>query len=210
MSIFDADRLLETGRWLLWTSVVSGALNIVLVLVLMKLALAPKPAPDVIAVDHGKILGYAQVFKGDSQLGEEMIEDKLRTFIYAARLITPNTELELRNTDTAYAMARGQVTKWLDTTLHSSPDVDPIALAHKGDWRDVNITRVLRDPKAEGDYRIQWIETLHPHMGEPMTSYWEATLGTVTGPTSMRTELNPIALFVISIDAQPAQQEAQN
>jgi type IV secretory pathway TrbF-like protein len=123
-------------------------------------------------------------------------------------VVTANREFQLRNIDTVYAMARGQATKWLDIHLHGNPDVDPVNLSHKGDWRSVDITRVLKEP-TEGGYRIEWQEILHPHMGEPITSYWEATLRVVTGPPDTRTDLNPIGLFVIALDAQQAQQETK-
>jgi type IV secretory pathway TrbF-like protein len=208
MSIFDSDDLLRINRHLTWIAVAGGAVIISLATALLVLALKPKLPPYVIAVDHGKIVGYTQVFTGDSQLGEAIVEDKIREFIYDSRVVTANREFEIRNIDTVYAMARGQATRWLETYYRASPDNDPIKLGHKGDWRSVDITRVLKEP-TEGGYRVEWQETLHPRTGEPATSYWEATLRIITGPPDTRTDLNPIGLFVISIDAQQAQMEAK-
>jgi type IV secretory pathway TrbF-like protein len=190
-------------RRLLWLGVSACAVIIALAVALLVLALKPAVPPYVVAVDHGKIVGYTQVFKGDSTLGEEIIEDKIREFIYDARVVSANREFEQRNIDVVYAMSRGQASRWLDAYYQASPDNDPIKLSHKGDWRDVNITRVLREA-TEGSYRVEWSETFHPAMGEPVVSSWEATLRVITGPPEARTDLNPVGIFVIAIDMQQA------
>jgi type IV secretory pathway TrbF-like protein len=195
--------LRQTLRALFWLGISACAVIGALTAALVVLALRPKLPPYIVAVDHGKIVGYTQEFKGDNQLGEAIIIDKVREFIYAARAVTPNYEFELRNIDIAYAMARGQATHWLDAHLHGPADVDPMKLAHKGDWRDVDITRVLKE-STEGSYRVEWTETDHPHWGEPTTSSWEATLRVLTGSPDTRTDLNPIGLYVIALDVEEA------
>ena len=201
--IYQDEFLRQTLRAVFWLGISACVAIGALVAALVVLALRPKLPPYIVAVDHGKIVGYTQTFKGDSELGQEIIIDKIKEFIYDARVVTPNQEFELRNIDTAYAMARGQTTHWLDAHLHGGPDVDPMSLAHKGDWRSVDITRVLREP-TEGSYRVEWTENYHPHWGDPVTSSWEATLRVITGPPDTRTDLNPIGLFVIALDIQEA------
>ncbi|MBV8458038.1 MAG: type IV secretion system protein [Acetobacteraceae bacterium] len=198
------DEFLRTAlRRLLWLGISACGAIIALTTALLVLALRPSVPPYVVAVDHGKIVGYTQVFKGDSTLGEEIIEDKIREFIYDARVVSANREFEERNIDVVYAMSRGQAYHWLDDYYKASPDNDPIKLCHKGVWRDVNITRVLRE-ETEGSYRVEWLEILHPSMGEPVVSSWEATLRVVTGPPSTRSDLNPLGIFIIAIDMQQA------
>jgi type IV secretory pathway TrbF-like protein len=201
--IYQDEFLRRVLRILLWLGISACGVIATLTAALLVLALRAKLPPYVVAVDHGKIVGYTQVFKGDSELGQAIIIDKIKEFIYDARVVTANREFELRNIDTVYAMSRGQATKWLEAYYRASADNDPINLAHKGDWRSVEITRVLKEP-TEGTYRAEWQETLHPYVGQPVTSYWEATLLVITGPPDARTDLNPIPIFVVAIDAQEA------
>src|SRR5207248_2156603 len=72
------------------------------------LVLKPRVPPYVVAINNGRIVGYAQPFAGDDDLAPMVIEDRLKTFIYDARVVTANTELEQRNIHVVYAMARGQ------------------------------------------------------------------------------------------------------
>ena len=201
--IYQDEFIRRVLRRLLWLGLSACGAITALTAALLVIALAPRVPPYVVAVDHGKIVGYAQAFKGDSALGEAIIKDKLREFIYDARVVSANREFEQRNIDVVYAMARGQASRWLDTYYQASPDHDPIKLSHKGDWRDVNITRVLREA-TEGSYRVEWTETLNPRMGEPVVSSWEATLRVITGPPDARTDLNPVGIFIIAIDMQQA------
>jgi type IV secretory pathway TrbF-like protein len=195
-------------RRLLWLGISGGAAIVALTVGLLVLALRPKVPPYIIAVDHGKIVGYAQVFSGNTALDEAITEDKIREFVYDTRVISNNHEFELRNIDTVYSMARGQATKWLNANFRASPATDPVAMSHKGDWRTVDITRVLKEP-TEGNYRVEWTETLYSHFGEPVSSSWEATLRVIIGPPDTRTDLNPIGLYVVALDIEEAQTEAQ-
>ena len=163
--IYQDEFLRQTLRALFWLGISACVAIGALVVALVVLALRPKLPPYIVAVDHGKIVGYTQTFKGDSELGQEIIIDKIKEFIYDARVVTPNQEFELRNIDTAYAMARGQTTHWLDAHLHGGPDVDPMSLAHKGDWRSVDIARAQRTDRGELPSRMD--RELSPALGRP-------------------------------------------
>jgi type IV secretory pathway TrbF-like protein len=165
------------------------------------LVLKPRVPPYVVAINNGRIVGYAQPFAGDDALAPMVIEDRLKTFIYDARVVTANTELEQRNIHVVYAMARGQASKFLDSYYQASPTNDPIKLGLKGDWRDVQIVRCMRDPEPD-TYRVEWTETLHQKTGGPITTQWEATMKVVLALPDSSNDLNPIGLYVTTLDMQ--------
>jgi type IV secretory pathway TrbF-like protein len=170
---------------------------------LLALALKPRVPPFVVALDHGRIVGYAHPFAGSEELAPMVIEDRLKEFIYNARVVSANRELEQHNIHTVYAMARGQASRWLDAYYQGSPDNDPIQLGLKGDWRDVRIVRCLREPEPD-TWRVEWTESLHPRMGDALTSSWEATMKVIIAPPDTSNDLNPIGLYVISLDMEEA------
>jgi type IV secretory pathway TrbF-like protein len=178
-----------------------GAAIITLAATVAMLALKPRVPPYVIALDHGRIVGYAQPFAGNDDLAPMVIEEGLKQFIYDARVVTSNSAFEQRNIHTVYAMARGQASKMLDAYYQARPDNDPVKLGLQGDWRDIHIIRCLKEP-APDTYRVEWSETLHPKMGDPVTSNWEATMQIVIGPPDSSNDLNPIGLYVTTLDMQ--------
>src|SRR5215470_9362555 len=93
---------------------------------LLALALKPRVPPFVVALDNGRIVGYAHPFAGSEELAPMVIEDRLKEFIYNARVVTANRELEQHNIHVVYSMARGQASRWLDAYYQGSPDNDPI------------------------------------------------------------------------------------
>jgi type IV secretory pathway TrbF-like protein len=185
------------ARWLPWERKATLLIISVLAGALAFKTLQPAPPAQVVAVDHGKILGFAQVFRGDSQLGVEIIEDQLRHFIESARTVSTDTDIETTYIDGYYAMARGQAKSWMDQ-LKESPD-NPLVLGHNQNYRSAHDIQLFREQTA-GAYRAHWLETMHPRQGQPYTTEWEATLAGIVGPASLRTELNPLPLMVMSFD----------
>jgi type IV secretory pathway TrbF-like protein len=171
---------------------------------LLALALKPRVPPYVVALDHGRIVGYAHAFAGSEELAPMVIEDRLKEVIYNARVVTANRELEEHNIHTVYAMARAQASRALDAYYQASPDNDPVKLGLKGDWRDVRIVRCLREPEPD-TYRVEWTETLHPQTGDAVTSNWEATMQVVIAAPDTSNDLNPIGLYVTSLDMEEAE-----
>jgi type IV secretory pathway TrbF-like protein len=199
------DELLRSINLRLFRLGIAGcAAIIILAIAVAVLALKPRVPPYVVALDHGRIVGYAHAFAGSEDLAPMVIEHQLKEFIYAARLVTSNREFEQRNIHTVYAIARGQASKALDAYYQANPDNDPVKLGAKGDWRDVNIVRCLREP-APDTYRVEWTEILHPRMGDVVTSNWEATMKVVVGPPDSSNDLNPIGLYVVNLDLQEAE-----
>jgi type IV secretory pathway TrbF-like protein len=177
---------------------------IVLAAALTILALRPRVPPYMIAVDNGRIVGYAYPIAGARELAPMAIEQQLRQFIYDARVVSANGEFERRNMRTVYAIARGQASRVLNAYYAASPDNDPVQLGRKGDWREVNIFRCLRG-RRPNTYLIEWSETLHPQTGDASTSSWEATMQIAIGPPDTSNELNPTGLHVVNLDLQEAE-----
>jgi type IV secretory pathway TrbF-like protein len=200
---FEDQLLRSINRRLFRLGLGGCAAIVILAAAIAFLATRPKVPPYVVALDHGRIVGYAHAFAGDNELGDMVIENRLKEFIYDARVVTANRELEQHNIHTIYATARGQASRVLDAYYQSSPDNDPVKLGLKGDWRDVRIVRCLQEPEA-GTYRVEWSETLHPQMGDAVTSNWEATMRIVVGPPDGTNDLNPIGLYIINLDMQEA------
>ncbi len=199
------DELLRTiNRRLFHLGLAGSAAIVILSVTLAALALKPRVPPYIVALDHGRIVGYAQPFAGSGELAPLVIETQLKQFIYDARVVTTNHEFEERNLHTVYAMARGQASKALDAYYQSNPANDPLKLGYQGDWRDVNIVRCLREPEPD-TYRVEWTESFHPAMGEVTTMSWEATMKIVIAPPDASNELNPIGLYVISLDMEQAE-----
>jgi type IV secretory pathway TrbF-like protein len=176
---------------------------VTLAAVVAALALKPRVPPYVIALDHGRIVGYAQPFAGSDALAPMVIEQQLKQFIYDARVVTGNRELEQHTIHVVYAIARGQASRALDAYYETSPDNDPVKLGYKGDWRDVHIIRCLRETEAD-TYRIEWTETLHPKEGAAVISNWEATLQIIIATPDSSNDLNPIGLYVIALNMEAA------
>lgn len=196
------DQLIQSVVWWLpRLGIAACATILVLTAALAVLAFRPRVPPYVIALDHGRIVGYAAVFAGTGELGNQVIENQLREFIYDSRVITANRDFEQRNIHTAYAIARAQASRALDAYYQASPDNDPIQRGYKGDWRDIRIVRCLREP-APDTWRVEWQETTHPHMGSPITANWEATMRVFVGPPDSSNELNPLGVYIISLDMQ--------
>ncbi len=170
---------------------------------LIYLATRPPVPPYVVALDHGHIVGYATVFEGTQELAPEVIQDQLRRFIYDVRSIANNTEFEQRNVHAAYAMARGQAVRVIEDYYSRNPDKDPMKLAKNGDWRDINIIRCMREP-APDTWRVEWTETDHPHMGDVTTTNWEAIMRVAIRPPDLSNQLNPIGIYVLTLDFQAA------
>jgi type IV secretory pathway TrbF-like protein len=199
------DELLRTINLRLFRlGIVGGAAIIILAIAVTVLALKPRVPPYVVAIDNGRIVGYAQPFAASEELAPMVIEHQLKEFIYDARVVTGNREFEQRNIHTVYAIARGQASRVLDAYYQASPDNDPVKLGARGDWRVVNIVRCLREP-APDTYRVEWTETFHPRMGDAVTSNWAATTKVVIGPPDSSNDLNPIGFYVINLDLQEAE-----
>jgi type IV secretory pathway TrbF-like protein len=177
---------------------------IILAAAVTVVALRPKTPPYVVALDHGRIVGYAHTFSGSDEIAPQVIEDRLREFIYDARVITTDHELELHNIHTAYAIARGQATRVLEAYYQTNPDDDPIKLGYKGAWRDVHIIRCLREPEPD-TWRVEWNETLYLRLGNPVTSNWEANMKTIIGPPDASNDLNPVGVYVINLNLRQAE-----
>jgi type IV secretory pathway TrbF-like protein len=199
------DELIRTiNRRLSRLGIAASAAIVTLAAVVAVLALKPRVPPYIVAIDHGRIVGYAQPFAGSDALTPMVIEQQLKQFIYDARVVTGNRELEQHDIHVVYAIARGQASRALDAYYQASPDHDPVQLGYKGDWRDVHIIRCLREPEAD-TYRVEWTETLHPKAGDAVISNWEATLQVIIAPPDTSNDLNPIGLYVISLNMEEAE-----
>jgi type IV secretory pathway TrbF-like protein len=168
---------------------------------LVVLALRPRVPPYVIALDNGRIVGYAHAFTGTDKLAPMVIEQQLRQFIYDARVVSSNDQFEQRNIRTVYAIARGQASRALDAYYGASPDNDPLKLGRMGDWRDVKILDCVREPEPN-TYRVEWTETLHSQTEEATTSSWAAIMKIVISSPDASNDLNPTGLYVIDLDLQ--------
>jgi type IV secretory pathway TrbF-like protein len=200
----ENERLRVLTVWLFRFGIAACAAIIVLAAALTILALRPRVPPYVIELNNGRIEGYAHPFPGAHELGPMLIEQQLRQFIYDARVVSANGEFVRRNMRTVYAIARGQASRVLNAYYAASPNNDPVQLGRKGDWREVNIFRCLREPQPN-TYRVEWSETLHPQTGDASTSSWEATMQIAIGPPDTGNELNPTGLYVVNLDLQEAE-----
>jgi type IV secretory pathway TrbF-like protein len=195
------DRLLRTiNRRLFYLALIAAAVIVGLTIAVTILALKRVP-PYVVALDQGRIVGYAHIFTAGDDLAPMVIENQLRQFIYDARVVSGNEAMEDHNIRAVYAIARGQAYKFLDSYYRAAADNDPIRLGQRGDWRDVKIIRCMKEPEPE-TYRIEWTETYHPHNGAVSTSNMAAIVQTAIGPPDATDELNPIGLYVVNIDLQ--------
>jgi type IV secretory pathway TrbF-like protein len=195
------DRLLRTiNRRLFYLALTASAVIIGLSIAVTILALKRVP-PYVVALDQGRIVGYAHIFTATDELAPMVIENQLRQFIYDSRVVSGNEAMEDHNIQAVYAIARGQAYKFLDSYYKASPENDPIKLGQRGDWRDVRIVRCMKEPEPD-TYRIEWTETNHPHDGAVSTSNMAAIVQIAIGPPDATDELNPIGLYVVNIDLQ--------
>jgi hypothetical protein len=144
---FEDEVLRSIIRWFPRLGIAACVVILGLAAGLIALALKPKVPAYVIALDNGRIVGYARPFAATDDMAPVVIEQQLKQFIYDARVVTNNREFEQRNIHTVYAIACGQAYKAIDAYYQSSPDNDPVKLGAKGDWRDVNIVRCLREPR---------------------------------------------------------------
>ncbi len=195
------DRLLRTiNRRLFYFALTASAVIIGLTIAVTILALKRVP-PYVVALDQGRIVGYAHIFTANDEIAPMVIENQLRQFIYDARTITGNGAIQDHNIHAVYAIARGQAYQYLDAYYHAAPDNDPIQLGQRGDWREVKIIRCMQEPEPD-TYRIEWGETYHPHNGPASTSNMAAIVQVAIAPPDATNDLNPIGLYVVNIDLQ--------
>lgn len=198
------DQLLRTVNLRLFRIGLAGcAVILALAGALVYLATRPKVPPYVVALDHGHIIGYASVFEGTQDLAPEVIDDQLRRFIYDVRAIPNNPALEQRNVHAAYAIARGEASRVVDDYYTRNPDKDPVKLAAKGVWRDIKIVRCMREP-APDTWRVEWIETDHPQLGDVTTAGWEAVMRIAVRQPDLGNQLNPLGIYVLTLDFQAA------
>lgn len=201
---YEDEVLRSIVRWFPRLGIAACVAILALTAGLLALALKPRVPPYVVTLDNGRIVGYAHPFAASDELAPMVIEDRLKEFIYNARVVTANREFEQHNIHTVYAMARGQASRALDAYYQASPDNDPVKLGLKGDWRDVRIVRCLREPEPD-TYRVEWTETLHPQTGDAVTSNWEATMKVVIAQPDTSNDLNPIGLYITSLDMEEAE-----
>ncbi len=120
------DRLLRTiNRRLCYFGLTASAVIIGLTIAVTILALKRVP-PYVVALDQGRIVGYAHIFTANDELAPMVIENQLRQFIYDARTVTGNDAMQDHNIHAVYAIARGQAYQYLDAYYHAAPANDPI------------------------------------------------------------------------------------
>jgi type IV secretory pathway TrbF-like protein len=204
MEQYEDQFLRVVVRWLFWLGIGAVGAIVTLTGALIALALRPPVPPYVVALDNGRIVGYAHVFAGNQDIAPEVIEDQVKQFIYDARMISNNRAFEEHSLHVAYAMARGQAERALEDYYTRQAGHDPIALGHEGNWRDVKIIRCLHEPEASDTYRVEWQETFHPQTGDPTTSNWEATLKVVVAKPQPDNELNPIGVYITNLDMKAA------
>ncbi|HLW69436.1 MAG TPA: hypothetical protein VKS22_02320 [Candidatus Binataceae bacterium] len=100
------DRLLRTiNRRLFYLGVTASAVIIGLTIAVTILALKRVP-PYVVALDQGRIVGYAHLFTANDELAPMVIENQLRQFIYDARVVSGNDAMQDHNIHAVYAIAR--------------------------------------------------------------------------------------------------------
>jgi type IV secretory pathway TrbF-like protein len=201
--IHEDEFLRTVVRWAYRIGACAVLVIVALAGALVYLATRPKVPPYVVALDHGHIVGYASVFEGTQDLAPEVIDDQLRRFIYYVRAIPNNPALEQRNVHAAYAVARGQASRVVDDYYTRNPDKDPVKLAAKGVWRDIKIVRVMREP-APDTWRVEWVETDHPQLGDVTTAGWEAVMRIAVRPPDLSNQYNPLGIYVLTLDFQAA------
>jgi type IV secretory pathway TrbF-like protein len=170
--------LIETVLWWLpRIGVALAAAIIVLTIGLVRLARRPDKS-YVLVLDHKKVVGVAYAFPEDvpANVLTDIIQDVVEDFIYTCRVVTPNVELERHNLHIIYARATGHALEVLDDYYQGRKDRDPEKLANDGYWRTVQDISSQHALDETHMWHIEWSETLHPPMGDPITTYWSAEL----------------------------------
>ena len=135
-----------------------------------------------VALDQGRIVGYAHIFTANDELAPMVIENQLRQFIYDARVVSGNDAMQQHNIHAVYAIARGRGLSSSSTAYYNAtPDNDPVKLGQRGDWREVKIIRCMQEPEPD-TYRIEWSETNHPRNGATSTSNMAAIVQVAIAP----------------------------
>ena len=198
--MFEDQFLRAVVRRLFWLGIAATITIVMLASINVVLALRPAAKPYVVELDHGKVIGFAQVFPADQALQAQAIRKQVEDFITYCRMVSNNMEFEQHNVHVVYAMARGQAMRALEDYYRGSKDRDPILLANAGYWREVHIIRVLQEPAEPHTWRVEWSEIAHPQMGDPTTTNWEALMRVVVTEPDTDNELNPLGVYIVSLD----------
>lgn len=130
--------------------------NVVLVGGFVQVALATRYVPYVVERDaHGNTT-YAGPLEAVDAPEERLVIQQLRQFIWNLRLVVDDPAAQQELVARAYALADLPVRRQLDDYF-AKPEHDPRLLAPKA-TRSVERVTVLRLPKTDSTYQLQWTE----------------------------------------------------
>ena len=192
-----------------WQLACFGLLGVTMVLAvgLVTLATESRITPYVVEVDR---LGRAQAFGPAERLeptDQRVIVAELASFIRDIRTVLPDAVAQADLVRRAYAFVDQDAALFL-SQYYASPENDPRVLG-KELTRLVEITSVLPVPGASATrksttWKVSWTETSYSKAtgGTPVEAAWEGYLTTRTVPptTAERVTLNPLGLYVTSIN----------
>ena len=196
-----------------WQLTSFGLLGVAMILAVgfVRLATQSRITPYIVEVDR---LGRAQAFGPAERIepiDQRVIVAELASFIRDIRTVLPDAVAQADLVRRAYAFVDQDAALFL-SQYYASPENDPRVLG-KELTRLVEITSVLPVPGASAaqqnttkgtTWKVSWTETSYPKAtgGVPAEAAREGYLTTRTVPptTAERVTLNPLGLYVTSIN----------
>lgn len=196
------DQLIAWHNQRLWWLLVGiSGITLALAFAVCVLIFRPRTLPWVIEVNNkGEPVGAAQPVLGTQAVTDQTIRWAIAEYIDHAFRIDRDFGEEQMLLGKVYAMSTGQASKAL--TAYYDPDKhinDPLHLGAKV-WQEVRILRTLKLP-APATYQVDYQTIRYSYNDESsITTNWRATMQIVIGQP---TEINPLGLYVTSLDFSP-------
>jgi type IV secretory pathway TrbF-like protein len=204
---FEDQQVQEQNHRLWLTVAANTAINFLLFAALIVLMQRPRTIPYVVTVDgKGEPVGVAQPVQGAATFNDAVVKWAISEFIRNAKTVSANLDEEKEHLDRAYAFADGQGRQALDDYYHDGQHY-PFTIEQKG-WVEVQITRVPLRLSTPDTYQVDWTEKHHQYGGElSSTTAWRATLKVHTVKAESAGTLNPLGLYISTLDWSPEVQE---
>jgi len=159
------------------------------------------PPPYVIEVNSkGEPVGVVQPVLGTESVNDNVIRYAISEFIDHAFRIDRDFEEEKMLLTKVYAMSTSQASKMLTDYYHANKDAnDPLMIGSKF-WQEVRVVSTLKLP-APDTYEADYSTLRYSNNDDSVvTTNWRATMQIAIGRP---TEINPLGIFVNSLDFSP-------
>jgi type IV secretory pathway TrbF-like protein len=199
--IYEDQLVAWHNQRLWWALCVAGTIIVVLAFAVCVFIFRPRVLPWVIEVDSkGQPVGAVQPVLGTESVSDNVIRYAISEYVDHAFRVDRDFEEEKMLLSEAYAMSTGQASKMLTAYYHSNKDANNPLIAGSKTWQEVRVLRTLKLPAAD-TYEVDYQTLKYSNNDDSVvTTNWRATMQVAIGRP---TEINPLGLFITSIDFSP-------